>query len=356
MPRCLINPFQFWSDPITLREGIRSPIVHFRISWTQIPSSHPLVFSVAGVMLETQDHIELNFDSIERGYKSCRGAVKKFFKGHLWYVNNIPGEQRRALDAILFNLMRTIDLLDLESASGLPLDVWHEIRDDMSDAFRDRCSCVELAALVDAARRFNVPKQFLFDPLRGADLWIRTHEFNTFDELETFCSDIGGSSLASVVPVLGTVKEGWENAAVLAGKSIMLTQIMAGCLEDMKQNKLFFAKEDLKACDVDLAKLKLRQETKQFRHLIRVYAARVEAIMIEGAKLIEYMDFDGKRSIKALLGYYWKMLTKMKVEPSSALNEHGVFTRGEQLGLTTRHLMGMEPKIPIFPDESHHHH
>ena len=38
------------------------------------------------------------------------------------------------IDTILFNLMRTIDLLDLDSVDGLSLDIWHEIRDDLSDA------------------------------------------------------------------------------------------------------------------------------------------------------------------------------------------------------------------------------
>ena len=108
-------------------------------------------------MLDTQNIVELNSSTIDRGYKSCKGAAKKFFKSTLWAANNLPGDQRRALDAILFNLMRTIDLLDLESADGLSLDVWHEIQNDLSDAFRDRCTSVELAALVDAGPKIQCP-------------------------------------------------------------------------------------------------------------------------------------------------------------------------------------------------------
>lgn len=307
-------------------------------------------------MLETQDYVELNSSTIERGYKSCKGAVKKFFKGNLWAANNLPGEQRRALDAILFNLMRTIDLLDLESADGLSLDVWHEIQNDLSDAFRDKCASVELAALVDAARRFDVPKQFLFDPLRGADHWIRSHKFDCFDQLESFCSYVGGASLTSAIPVLGAIKPGYEVAAMECGKGVMLTQILANCVRDMKQNKVFFATEDLEDCEVDLPRLKLRRASQGFRYLVRLYVHRIEKMFIASGSLLSHMDFDGKRSLKSLMGMNWKMLMKMKLEPECILSEEGVLTKGEHLGLKSRHLLGMETELPFVTDPGGHHH
>ena len=35
-------------------------------------------------------------------------------------------------------------------------------------------------------RKYEIPKQFLFDPLVGADIWIRNRQFETFEELATF--------------------------------------------------------------------------------------------------------------------------------------------------------------------------
>ena len=306
-------------------------------------------------MLETQDHIELNSESIDRGYKSIRGAVKKCFKGHIWTINNMPGEQRRGLDAVLFNLMRTLDLLDLDSVDGLSLDVWHETRDDLTDAFQDNCTSVELAALVDTARKFRVPKQFLFDPYRGADYWIRNREFQTFDELEVFCSNVGGASMAAAMPILGIVKDGWEIEAIQCGKAIMLTQILANCVDDFKQNKVFFALEDIEDCEVDIPRLKLRRESKSFRFLVRLYASRIEKMFFECAGLASHLDFDGIRSLKSLLGIHWKMLTKMKIKPESILAEEDVLSGREQLSLKSRHLMGMKKSIPIVREEPVHH-
>ena len=308
-------------------------------------------------MIETDEYIQLDFEALERGYKSCRGAVKKFFASHIWTIKNLPGDQRQAMDAVLFNLMRTIDLLDLESGNGLPLDVYHETRDSLSDAFQDKCSSVELAALVDTSVKYDIPKQFLFDPLRGADYWIRNREFNTYDELEAFCSHVGGSSMAAATPILGVVKEGWEVLATQCGKAIMLNQILASSGEALKRNKIFFAKEDMEDCGVDIAKLKLKKDTKPFRFLVRLYATRIEKLFYDCAEFANHLDFDGNRSLKSLLGMHWKMLLKMKVEPECILSEEGVLSRRDQLTLKSRALLGMEKELPIIaPSHDDHHH
>ena len=251
--------------------------------------------------------------------------------------------------------MRTIDLLDLESADGRSLDVWYEVRDDLSDAFRDPCSSVEVAALVDASRRFEIPKQFLFDPLRGADLWIRGQKFDSFEELESFCSYVGGSSMASAMPVLGVIKPNYETDAIECGKAIMLTQLLSNCAEDIKRNKIFLAQEDLEDCEIDLPRLKLRRPSKSFRFLVRLYVARIEKMFYRARHLGQYLDFDGKRTLKSLLAVNWQMLLKMQVEPELVLAPEGVLTNREQFLLRSRHLMGMEKDLPIFVDEDDHH-
>lgn len=299
-------------------------------------------------MLTSPNHIELNSNAIERGYRSCRGAARRYFKSHLWATVNLPRDQRRALDAILFNLMRTLDLLDLESADGRSLDVWFELRDDLSDAFRGQCTSVELAALVDASRRFQIPKQFIFDPLRGADLWIRNQKFQTFGELESFCSYVGGSSLVSAMPILGVIKPDFEVLAIECGKAIMLTQLLANCVNDMKRNRTFLAQDDIVRCELDIPRLKLRRPSPSLIHFVRLYASRIEKKFFRAKHLAEHLDFDGKRTLKSLLALHWQMLLKMQLTPETILCEEGVLNRHERLAFKSRHLLGLEREIPIF--------
>ena len=297
-------------------------------------------------MQKTRETIGLNSANIEQGYKSCRTAVKQFYRGYLWVISNLPGDQRKALDPVLFNLKRTIDMFDLESSDGLSLDVWHETREQFSDAFLDKCTNVEIAAIVDAARKHQIPKQFLFDPLIGVDTWIRNRRFDTFDDLATFASLVGGSTMAAATPVLGTIKSGYEVAAVECGKAIFLVQLLANCVENLRSKKIFLAHEDLDACEIVLPRLKLRHGGDPVKHLVRLYCSRIEKIFYEGGKLAQYLDFDGRRSLMSLLAVHWRMLIEMEREPLSILNEDGVLSRRDMLGLKSRHLLVLEWAAP----------
>ena len=306
-------------------------------------------------MLEKREPILFDEETLHRGYRSCRASVKKHLKGFLWPISNVAGENRQGLDALLTHLLTTLDLLDLESTNGLSLEVWHEIRDDLSDAFRDQYANVELAALVDTARRFSVPREYLFDPLRGADLWIRTRKFETFQELETFCSYIGGSYLLAAVPIIGYLKPDYELPAIACGKAIMLTQIMANCVNDMKHNRVFLAQDDLKEYEVDVSRMKMRREHPSLRHVMRLYASRVEKLFQQGVQLVGHLDFDGKRTLTTVLAWHWKLLTRIQRDPESVLQEEGVLSKKEMLGLQSRHLLGMNQYLPILPVTDEHH-
>lgn len=307
-------------------------------------------------MQETRTPIQFDQNTVECGYRSCRSVIKRQLKPYLWPISNLSGQNRRGVDAILAQFLVALDLLDLESSNGLSLDVWNEIRDELSDAFLDKFASNELAALVDTCRRYDVPKQYLFDPLRGADLWIRSRKFLNFSELEAFCSYVGGATMAALVPVVGAIKPGYELHAINCGKAVMLTQILANCVNDMKRNCTFLAQEDLKEYEVDISRLKLRQPTAHFRNLVRLYVKRIEPLFEDGGQLMRYLDYDGRRSLASLLATSWSQLSRMQLDPDSILSPNGVLSTTEMLALKSRHILGMSQKAKIIPtDQSHDH-
>lgn len=290
---------------------------------------------------------------LERGYKSSRTAVRSLFKGGLWTTSNMPSEMRRKLDALGSHLVQCLDMLDLESTEGLPLDVWKEIRDQLSDAFCGKPHSPEHAALAEVVEQYAIPKQFIFDMVNGADYWIRFRKFSTFEELETFASNIAGSAMATAVPVMGYVKPDWEVPALACGKAIFLTQKLARCVHDLKSNSCFLAEEDVERFKIDLHRLKLRHDCKQLKPFVRFNVARLEKMFYTAGQLVPHLDFDGARSVTSLLCLHWRMLMRMQLEPESIYNPDGVLTRRDQLSLKSRHLLGLEGGIPIIPESDH---
>ena len=342
--------------------GFRVELVPFRAQsdWVRYLAFVELLYpatalSMSPEMLETSDMIESNLENLDAGYKSCRQENKKNLQGYVWCLSNMPTPKRNGLASILFQLQQTLGLMELKSQDGSAVDSWVTKRDELNEAFQGQAGAVEQVALVKTCEKFGIPKQYIFDPLKTVDTWIRSHEFKTWSELESFASQVGGSTMAAMVPVMGTTKEGWEDHAIEAGTGIFLTQMLAHSLTHMKQNLVLIAQEDLQTCDVDVSKVRTREGGKDFRHLVRIYVSRIEKILQEGAHLVSHMDFDGKRTVKAMLDFNWKLLTKIKVDPELVLSEEGVLTSFELLKFKTKFLMGIDSSLAIFPEDHGHH-
>jgi phytoene synthase len=292
---------------------------------------------------------------LEQGFRISHMVVNKFFANVRWMMSNLTASHRRDLDPLLHHLIKVIDLLDLRSADGMSLDVWYETRDELETALAGAFASNELAALEDVVQRYNIPKQFLFDPLNGADLWIRHNRFATYDELLSFVGQTGGAWLTSVVPVLGAIKPHYEADAIDCGKAVMLTQLLANLVPDAKNNRIFLAEEDLNACEIEIQRLKLRKSMPNLKHLVRLYCWRIEKLLDSGSHLLGHLDFDGRRSLTSLLGWTWTTMNQMRINPESILNESGVLSRRDIFMLKAKHLMGLEGRLPFDVSSNNHH-
>ena len=283
--------------------------------------------------------------SLNSGYRSCVSAVRSLFGESLWTASNLSGEQKTHVAAIGSHLVRCLDLLDLDSADGLSLDVWREIRDELNDSLLGRPTTPELAALCDVVDRYEIPHQFLFDMLRASDWFIRFHKFEAFNDLAAFAANLGGSAMAAVTCVLGNGKPGYEVAAIEAGQAMLLTQLLAHTWRDIKVGKNFLPQEDLDRFDVDVHRLKLRQEPTRMKNMVRFHLSRIEQRLAAGGELIHYLDYDGARSFTSLFRMHDRMLTRMRLDPSVILGDGQVLTRRDQVGLRSRHALGLEGQL-----------
>ena len=306
-------------------------------------------------MLETDTQFQTQSETLELGYKSCRKQVKRDLKAWSWLISNVGGDNKKGVYAILNQCLQTSEMLDLDSDEGQVLSVSKEIHQDLTNAFAGDCATPELAALVNSCERFEVDQEFLFKMMEAADGWVSKRSFDTFEELETFCESFGGSMIAALAPVIGVVRQYFEPASISCGKAMMLTQILANCVNDMKHNRNFLAKQDLADCDVDTSRLKMRRPNDQFKHLARLYTSRIEPMYKEAGELVARLDFDGKRTLTSLLALNWKMLSNMKLDPNCILAVDGVLSKSDKFSMRSKHLLGMETKLPFVKVDHGHH-
>ena len=307
-------------------------------------------------MTTVRPRIHITPDSLDYGYRNCRQIIKRKLGQYTWILGNLPNDHKRALETLIWHGMKSFDLLDLQSPNHLPLDVWSDVRADVSDAFLQQYTSEEVAALTDSAQRFRIPKQFLFDMLDGSDMWIRNPGMETFEDLEIFTYRMGGAAMVAASSILGIIKPDYEIPAIRCGQAILLTQFLADCVPNLKRNRNFLALQDFEDCQVDLDQLKLGKTDEGWTHFVRLYCSRIEKLFYAGGKLLNHLDFDGKRTVTSLLAIHWKMLMNMKQDPLCILSEEGVLSNREMFRLRSRHVMGLEGNIPIIPEDDHGHH
>lgn len=306
----------------------------------------------------TSRFLDLSSATFDVGYKSCQQTAKQLFGPFLWMISNTTGNERKSLHAVISHLTRVSNFLDIHTEEGICTEAWENYREEVSVALTGKCRSAKLAALLDTVERYNIQPQHIMDPLDAADLWMRTRKLESREQFEQFTSLMGGSALASVLPIfeIHGEPESWRSTAINGGKAIYQTLLLSLLAHDARQNQLYFPKSDLEDCEVDIEKIKLGESDKNFRHFCRTQAAIIEPHLHEVGKLTFDMEFDGQRSFKSLLAWTWTTLMKIKTTPASVLEEGGPLTKQEKFKLKAKHWMGLEGGVTIIPTEDHGHH
>lgn len=302
-----------------------------------------------------QEYLTVTDAIVDRGYKNCVAACRRYYSATYWMTSNLPAVKRNAIAALSWHLMRCVDLLDLQSFDGGSLDIWREVLSEFDETFAGKCRSAEDAALVDAVTRLAIPKEHLFEMLTAADAWTRTQKFDTFEQLDLFTAKFGGSMMAACVPVFSDPPLDHFEKSLACGQAIQLTQLLANLVPDLKRHQSFFCTEDVKQTGLSITRTMMRQTSPELKRFVRLQTSRIEKRFITGGQLVPMLDFDGQRTLKSLLDYWWAVFCEIRSNPDSVLHPRGVLTPGEKLKLRTRHLMGIEGKSPVVAAGAQHH-
>lgn len=306
---------------------------------------------------DTAGYLQIDTQVLELGYKNCKASAKHFFGPYLWMISNMTGHHRQGMEAVLAHLARVSSFLELLSTDGLPLETWADYRSEVSQALAGQCRKSELAALADTVDRFNIPRQFIFDPINAADSRIRNQSFKTFDQYAAFTSQLGGSPMGAFMQIfeIRAEPQWWQSLAIRSGQAALQAHLLSTFVHDLQQGQMYIPQCELNACRVDLAAVQEGEADKSFRHFCRVQASRIEAKLEELGQLVRFVEFDGQRVLTSFLAYFCNLLFKIKADPSSLFDPEGPVSQREMFKYKAKHWMGIQAKVACIQEEEHHH-
>jgi phytoene/squalene synthetase len=281
----------------------------------------------------------------EYGLASCRRQVwRSPLRPWVWLVRNLPREKQDHLAAVFGLAVRAGRLLDMRVSRQVRKDQWADLRDELRDAFRSATPAVapEIAAVAHVARVWRIPIEYFFDHLAGIEMGIRYHRFEAFDQWRQFGCRVGGSLVLISAPIVGLVRTGYESAALALGQAVHLTSVLASCGTNCHRLISVLPAVDAFKCDVRLDEIDPDRPPAGWTQLVDLEIERIEAMYREGAELLNYLDFDGRRVVQSLLSACQWIVDRIRMAPEALLKSAVELPQGRWRLLQLRHFLGTE--------------
>lgn len=278
---------------------------------------------------------------LEHAYAHCRRVVAERAKNFSWAFLLLPGERRRALEAI-YAWCRVAD--DLADDDGLALEERARRLADLRLRLRlllpapgdppaaapppDPALDLMLRALGDAARRFGVEREHLDLVAVGCEQDLRTTRYETWEELRRYCWLVASAVGLACLPVFGVRGDPAEARACAEelGIAMQLTNIVRDVKEDLLRDRVYLPQEELRRSGVSEDALRAGRVDAAWRACAAFQVERARAAFRRGRELVPLVDRSARVCPLALAAIYSALLDAIEAA------DHDVFTARVSLG------------------------
>lgn len=213
------------------------------------------------------------------------------------YVHALYGFARYA-DEIVDDLASTLS--PTEKAEALRSWSAGVLEDLKSGASSDHIG----RALVDTARKFDIPHQHFVDFLHSMEMDLTITEYQTYEELLEYVYGSAAVIGLEMVPILGYSDQRAFEAAKKLGIAFQLANFIRDVGEDLDRGRVYLPLQELAACGVDRAMLERRKLTPEIVAALKFQINRVRDLQREADAGIEYLDKESRPCIRAASELY----------------------------------------------------
>jgi phytoene synthase len=262
---------------------------------------------------------------LEAAYEHCRAINRHYGKTYYFSTQFFPADLRPAVHA-LYAWVRTPDE-GVDNPDGLSLDAQRDKlrqwRDVTAAAVKSGQSAHPvLHAWADAARRHEVPAEYMRDFLGAMEMDLTVSAYETFEDLQRYT---WGS--ASVVGLMMCHLVGARDPAAVPhaaslGLAMQLTNFLRDVGEDWRERRrIYLPREDLSRFGVTEDDIAGERLTENFCALVRFEAERTRALYAHADEGFAFIPAEARLPIRLARVLYARILDKIEQ------NRCDVFTR-----------------------------
>lgn len=159
-------------------------------------------------------------------------------------------------------------------------------------------------ALVDTARRFDIPHQHFVDFLHSMEMDLTITEYHRYEDLLEYVYGSAAVIGLEMVPILGYSDDRAFDAAQKLGIAFQLANFIRDVGEDLDRGRVYLPMQELGRYGVDRAMLERRILTPEIIAALKFQITRVRSLQEEANLGITYLDKESRPCIRAASELY----------------------------------------------------
>ena len=159
-------------------------------------------------------------------------------------------------------------------------------------------------ALVDTARKFNIPHQHFVDFLHSMEMDLTVTEYQTYEDLLEYVYGSAAVIGLEMVPILGYSDQRAFESAKKLGIAFQLANFIRDVAEDLDRGRIYLPLQELAQFGVDRAMLERRVLTPEIINALKFQIERVRQLQRESTAGIEFLDKESRPCIRAASELY----------------------------------------------------
>lgn len=185
-------------------------------------------------------------------------------------------------------------------------------------------------ALVDTARKFDIPHQHFVDFLHSMEMDLTITEYQSYDALLEYVYGSAAVIGLEMVPVLGYSDQRAFEAAKKLGIAFQLANFIRDVSEDLDRGRVYLPLDELARFGVDRAMLERRVLTPEIVEALKFQIARVRSLQEEADFGIAYLDKTSRPCIRAASELYCGIVDEVEAIGYDVFNKRAKTSTGRR--------------------------
>jgi phytoene synthase len=185
-------------------------------------------------------------------------------------------------------------------------------------------------ALVDTARKFDIPHQHFVDFLHSMEMDLTVTEYQDYDALLEYVYGSAAVIGLEMVPVLGYSDQRAFEAAKKLGIAFQLANFIRDVSEDLDRGRVYLPLDELARFGVNRAMLERRVLTPEIVEALKFQIARVRSLQDEADVGIAYLDKTSRPCIRAASELYCGIVDEVEAIGYDVFNKRAKTSTGRR--------------------------